>query len=86
MNSSTHPTRLSVCIKASKTDPFRLGVTLVLGATQRDLYLIAAILPYVAFRGAATGPLFQLASGAFLTCERFVTEVGRLLQMAGLDL
>ena len=58
----------------------------MLGATQQDLYLIAAILPYVAFRGAATGPLFQLASGAFLTCERFVTEVRRLLQMAGLDL
>ena len=85
VDSHTRPTRLSVCIKASKTDPFRLGVTLVLGATQRDLCPIAAILPYVALRGATTGPLFQLASGVFLTRERFVTEVRRLLQLAGLD-
>ena len=79
MDSHTHPTRLLVCIKASKTDSFRLGVTLVQGATQWDLCTIVAILPYLALRGATTGPLFQLASGVFLTRERFMTEVRCLL-------
>ena len=87
VNSHTHPTRLSVRIKASKTDSFWLGVSLVLGATHRDLGCLAAILPCVALRDreATAGPLFQLASGAFLTHERLVTEVRCLLLLAGLD-
>ena len=40
-----------------QTDPFRLGVTLVLGATQRDLCPIAAILPYVALGGDHGSPV-----------------------------
>ena len=72
-------------IKASKTDPFRLGITLVLGATQQDLCPLAAILPYVALQGVGDGPVFQLDSGGFLTRERFVTEVRRLLELAGVD-
>ena len=84
VDNHANPTRLSVCVKALKTDPFRLGITLVLGATQWDLCPLPVILPYVAVRGTAPGPLFQMANGAFLTRERFVKEVRSLLQLAGL--
>ena len=86
VDNHANPTRLSVCIKALKTDPFRRGITLVLDATQRDLCPLPVILPYVAVWGAAPSPLFQMANGAFLTQERFVKEVRSLLRLAGLDL
>ena len=63
VDNHTNPTRLSVCIKASKTDPFWLGVILVLGATQQDLCSLTAILPYVVVRGAALGPCSRWRTG-----------------------
>ena len=85
LDSLTCPSQLSITIKASKTDPFRLGVTLVLGATKLDLCPLAAILPYVALRGAQAGPLFRFENGQFLTRDRFVAEVRTLLRAAGVD-
>ena len=45
------PSKLFVRIKASKTDPFRAGVTVVLGATLQELCPITAILPFLTLRG-----------------------------------
>ena len=39
---------IAVKIKASKTDPFRQGVTVYLGATGTNLCLVKAILAYIA--------------------------------------
>jgi hypothetical protein len=72
-------------IKASKTDPFRAGVTLVLGATNRDLCPIAATTPYLAMRGAEEGPLFKFEDGTFLQRDRFVAEVRKVLRAVGID-
>ena len=52
------PTFLRVTIKQSKTDPFRKGVDLFIGRTGGDLCPVAAILSYMACRGAQPGPLF----------------------------
>lgn len=85
LDSLVHPSKLFVTIKASKTDPILLGVTLVLGITNMDLCPLMAILPYVALCGPGAGPLFHLESGLFLTGDRFVVDVRRLLQAAGRD-
>ena len=85
LDSHSAPTRLSITIKASKTDPFRTGTTITLGKTGQQLCPLTAILPYVAARGTQDGPLFRFQDGSFLTRDRFVAEVRRLLSAAGVD-
>ena len=59
---------LRVKIKQSKTDSFRRGVDIYLGATGRTLCPIKAILPYLALRPKhCNGPLFILEDGCDLT-------------------
>jgi len=50
------PSWLQVSIKASKTDPFRQGVTLHIGVAGGPLCPVAAILSYMVARGCAPGP------------------------------
>lgn len=64
-----NPTVVRVHIKASKTDPFRQGVYVYLGATENDLCLVAAVAAYLAVRGRSHGPFFRFASGTALTWE-----------------
>ena len=85
IDSHTCPTKAFLNIKASKTDPFRQGVTITLGKTNQQLCPLAALLPYVALRGSQPGPLFQFTDGAYLTRERFVKEIKLLLQATGVD-
>ena len=42
-----HPNLVQLTLKASKTDPFRRGMQLVIGSTQDDLCPVAALLAYV---------------------------------------
>ena len=79
LDSHATPTKLFITIKPSKTDPFREGVTITLGKTGLPLCPMTFILPYIARRGAHPGPLFCFREGSFLTRERFVREVRRLL-------
>ena len=51
-------TVVSPQIKASKTDPFRAGVTIHLGRADRDLFPVAALLGYIEVLGLQPGPLF----------------------------
>ena len=46
VDSRDQPSLLEVHIKASKTDVFRKGVTVILGATRHELCPVAAILWY----------------------------------------
>ena len=79
------PTFITVNIKQSKTDPFRKGVQIVIGRTGGPLCPVAAILAYMALRGPGDGPLFQFNDGRALTRERFVDQVRKVLQEAGID-
>jgi hypothetical protein len=79
------PSKLFVQIKASKTDPFRGGVTVVLGATLQELCPITAILPFLTLRGAQEGLLFKYVNGSYLTRDHFVVEVRRLLEASGIE-
>ena len=58
-----------VCIqiKSSKTDPFRLGVTVRVGTTQDSLCPVSAMSQYLMQRPAVRGPLFIFRDATYLT-------------------
>ena len=86
LDSCENPTLAQINIKASKTDPFRKGVSIFIGQTNNDLCPIAALAAYLAFRGARPGPFFQFCNGRPLTRESFVTRVRDSLQAAGINI
>lgn len=80
-----NPQILKVKLKASKTDPFRVGVEVFIGRTGNALCPVAAVLAFMAIRGQGPGPLFKFRDGRPLTRARVVTEVKRALSAAGVD-
>ena len=54
-------------IKKSKTDPFRLGVTIRIGVLQHALCPVSALERYLIYRGCQPGPLFHFRNGSYLT-------------------
>ena len=85
VNDLEDPKFVVVRIKASKTDPFRKGVSVYVGRTGTRLCPVAAILSYMVQRGGTEGPFFRLEDGRGLTRDRFVSEVRNALTRAGLD-
>lgn len=57
----------SILIKASKTDPFRKGVTITLAANNTILCPIAALLHYLHHHPTLSGPLFTYTNRRYLT-------------------
>jgi hypothetical protein len=55
-----------ITLKSSKTDPFRVGVTLRIGVTHNALCPVHALLRFLVRRGGRLGPLFLFADGRFL--------------------
>ena len=78
-----NPRSVAVRIKQSKTDPFRLGVTIHLGRTDSVLCPVAALMAYLVVRGKGKGPLFRFEDGRPLTRPRLVTAVRDALKAAG---
>ena len=76
---------LSVRIKASKTDPFRRGITLYIGRVPSDLCPVSAVLAYLVSRKGKDGPLFIFCDGRPLTRQRFVVAVRSALKEAGVE-
>ena len=70
-----------ITIKQSK---FRRGIDMFMGRTGNDLCPVAALLAYLADRGAKKGPLFMFVDGRFLTRQRLVDCVRAALHSAGL--
>ena len=85
LDSRSAPQIAQLNIKASKTDPFRHGVSIFLGKTGNQLCPVAALAAYLAIRGSQSGPFFQFRDGHPLSRERFVTKVREALTEAGLD-
>ena len=79
------PSTIAITIKASKTDPYRQGVTVYLGKTGSKLCPVKARLAFITVRGDAPGPLFKFENQQVLTRERFVTQVRSALSKAGLN-
>ena len=57
----------SISLKESKSDPFRLGVVVRIGALSHRLCPVRALASFLVTRGSGTGPLFIFESGAALT-------------------
>ena len=72
-------------MKASKTDPFRKGVEIVLGRTHNPLCPVTALLSYLSIRGNRSGFLFLFADGRPLTKARFISKVREALSHRGID-
>lgn len=85
VDSVENPQSVQVRIKASKTDPFRQGVLVYVGRTDKPLCPVAAILAYLVVRGKRPGPLFTFADGKPLVRLRFVAEIRQALADAGVD-
>ena len=84
VNDYITPQFLEVRIKASKTDPYRQGVSIYLGRVIGKLCPVAANLDYIMVRrGGKDGPFFIYANGSYLTRERFVAAVQAALTSAG---
>ena len=77
-----NPQVIRVRIKASKTDPFRVGADIFMGRTDNDLCPVAAVL---AFRGPGPGPLFRFSDGKPLTRSRLVAKLKESIQTAGVN-
>ena len=85
IDSHFKPSFMQVVIKASKTDPFRQGVSVYIGATNWLLCPLAAVVGFMVKRGSTEGPLFTWSNGRYLTRDRFVTEVRKALSSVGIQ-
>ena len=86
VDDSKDPRMLFVRLKQSKTDQLRLGVTIVLGKSEKPpLCPLTAMLSYLVVRGKVEGPLFMWKDGRFLTRADFVAAVKKAGEAAGLD-
>ena len=74
-------TMIQLCIKQSKTNPFRQRVEVFLGRTSTAIYPVSALMCYI----AVPRPLFILTSGAPLTWAYLVSSLQAALRRAGLD-
>ncbi len=72
-------------LKASKTDPFRKGVEIVLGRTHTALCPVTALLSYLAIRGNRPGFLFLFEDDRPLTKAHFILKVREALSHLGID-
>ena len=84
VDSHTTPSIIRLRIKQSKTDPFRQGVDIFLGATNADICPVQAMLQFLAVRNPSPGPLFVFKSGTPLTQATLVTHLRAALQKAGI--
>jgi len=71
LDNCSNPCLITLHIKQSKTDPFRQGVDIYLGATDIPICPITALVPYLAKRRAQPGPLFITNDQVYLTLAQF---------------
>ena len=75
IDSKEKPSVTEIHLKASKTDPYRKGISIYVGRTGNTLCPISAMLAYLAVQGDKEGPLFQFYDGRSLTREHLVQAV-----------
>ena len=85
LDNLVNPTVIRVHIKASKTDPFRQGVFVYLGATGNDFCPVAAVSAYLAIRGREPSPFFRFGSGTALMREALVKQLSSALSQFDVD-
>ena len=71
-----------MCIKTSKTDPFRVGCTIRVASAGNDLCPVRAMHTFLQARPARHGPIFILSDGSFLTRAHIQTVLVRTFPFA----
>ncbi len=78
-----NPPHMTVKIRGSKTDPFRKGIQITIGATESQICAVKAMKDYLQYRGSHPGPLFLYSDGKTLSRGLFVSEVKQFLAFCG---
>ena len=79
-------TSMTVFIKTSKTDPFKVGCSIRIGSTGNVFCPVHALRLYLHTRSTSlASPLFVFSDGTFLTCQRFSTFLSSVLQETNLN-
>jgi len=79
VDSKRKPRVLQLLLKQSKTDPFKQGAKVYLGATGSTICPIMAVLSYLAKRSSWSGPLFITKEGKGWTSAIFRAALKSLL-------
>ena len=77
---------IHLTVKASKTDPFRESVTLLVASTGTSLCPVPALKHYLKYSKVSQGQLFQFSDGRFLTQTPISRTVREALSNQGLDI
>ena len=81
-----HSHQLLLTIRSSKTDPFRQGSTLTVGATSTSTCPVTALRKYLILAPRLPHkPLFQFHNGSYLTRTALTTLLRRLLTQVGVN-
>ena len=78
-----NPGSLRIFIKCSKTDPFRQGCYIYIGAGKRDLFPVRALTQYLHVRDSTPGPFFLLSNGTPLNRQWLSSSIQSILFAAG---
>ena len=77
---------LTLHLKASKTDPYRQGCSLLIAPSHRSVCAVRALRKYLALRlTSGTSALFIFQSGNYLTRTKATTIICTLLQRLGIS-
>ena len=79
-----NPRVVRVLLKATKTDPFRKGARVCIGAIGGTLCPVKALMEYLATRGSREGPLLRFESGIPLSRSQFIQHLQGALAKAEL--
>ena len=82
-DSLVNPSSFRIHIKCSKTDPFRQGCHIYIGAGKRDLCPVRALTQYLHVRGSTPGPLFLLSDGTPLHRQWLTSNIQSIFSAAG---
>ena len=79
-----NPSCLQICIKASKTDPFRKGCNILIGPGSPPLCAVKAAVSLLERRGNRPGLLFLFENGLPLTQKLLTDRLRSILLSAGM--
>ena len=85
VDSTSDPSCIRVNIKASKTDPFRMGCSIHIGRDKYPSCALHALLAYLVIRGDGPRPLFLCQNGQPLSRALFTDWLRRSVASAGLS-
>ena len=82
-DSLVNPSSFRIHIKCFKTDPFRQGCHIYIGAGKHYLCPVRALTQYLHIRGSTPGPLFLLSDGTPLHRQWLTSNIQSIFSAAG---